>query len=75
VETDKFINLLTHLGKYLHPSINSLLFVPASSFMMIVGILEIIAGILLLIRAEIGGYIVSPWLASIALRLLAGFIL
>jgi hypothetical protein len=47
---DKFIHLLIHLERYLNPSINSLLFVPASSFMMIVEIIEIIAGILLLIR-------------------------
>jgi hypothetical protein len=38
---------------------------------MIVGIIEIIAGILVLARPVIGGYIVMAWLALIALTLLA----
>ncbi|HEY6913031.1 MAG TPA: hypothetical protein VI413_00005 [Paludibacter sp.] len=52
---------------------NSLLFVLASSFKMISGVIEIIAGIIVLIRAEIGGYIVSAWPTAITLILLAGF--
>ena len=41
--------------------------------MMIVGVIEIIAGIIVLIKTEIGGYIVAAWLTVIALTLLAGF--
>ena len=41
--------------------------------MMIVGVIEIIAGIIVLKRAEIGGYIVAAWLTVIALTLLASF--
>ncbi|SFQ34545.1 hypothetical protein [Parafilimonas terrae] len=70
---DKFTNLLTNWEQYLNPSIAGLLPFPASTFMMIVGIIEIIAGIIVLKKAEIGGYIVAAWLTSIALTLLAGF--
>lgn len=70
---DKFTNLLTNWEQYLNPSLADLLPFPASTFMMIVGIIEIIAGIIVVKKAEIGGYIVAAWLTSIALTLLAGF--
>jgi len=70
---DKFTNLLTNWEQYLNPSIASLLPFSASTFMMIVGVIEIIAGIIVLKKAEIGGYIVAAWLTAIALTLLAGF--
>ena len=41
--------------------------------MMIVGVIEIVAGIIVLKKAEIGGYIVATWLTVIALTLLIGF--
>ncbi len=41
------------------------------TFMMIVGVIEIVAGIIVLIKTEIGGYIVAAWLTLIALTLLA----
>ncbi|MCO5241422.1 MAG: hypothetical protein M9904_15335 [Chitinophagaceae bacterium] len=71
--TDKFTNLLTHWEQYINPSIAGLLPFPTSVFMMIVGIIEIIAGIIVLKKAEIGGYIVAAWLIVIALTLLTGF--
>lgn len=70
---DKFTNLLTHWEQYINPSIESLLPVSASVFMMIVGVVEITAGIIVLKKAEIGGYIVAGWLTVIALSLLIGF--
>lgn len=70
---DKFTNLLTNWEQYLNPSIVSLLPFPASTFMMVAGVIEIIAGIIVLRKAEIGGYIVAAWLTLIALTLLAGF--
>lgn len=70
---DKFTNLLTHWEQYINPSIASLLPFSDSVFMMIVGVIEIIAGIIVLKKAEIGGYIVAAWLTVIALTLLIGF--
>jgi|SRR5690606_11572675 len=70
---DKFTNLLTNWEQYIHPSIESLLPLSASVFMMIVGVIEIVAGIIVLKKPEIGGYIVAGWLTVIALTLLLGF--
>ncbi|MFT4018867.1 MAG: hypothetical protein QM668_18030 [Agriterribacter sp.] len=70
---DKFTNLLTHWEQYVNPSIAGLLPVSASTFMMIVGVIEIAAGIIVLKKAEIGGYIVAGWLTVVALTLLIGF--
>jgi len=70
---DKFTNLLTHWEKYINPSIADILPFSATTFMMIVGIIEIVAGLIVLKKAEIGGYIVSAWLTAIALTLLPGF--
>lgn len=68
---DKFTNLLTNWEHYMSPAlIDALPFSPAS-FMMLVGIIEIIAGVLVLIKAELGGYVVAAWLTVIALTLLA----
>ncbi len=69
---DKFTNLLTQWDKYLHPAIKDLLPFSPHIFMMIVGVIEIIAGILVLIKPAVGGLIVAAWLALIAVTLLAG---
>lgn len=70
---DKFTNLLTNWEQYVNPSIASLLPFSASVFMMIVGVIEIVAGIIVLKKTEIGGYIVAGWLTAIALTLIVGF--
>ncbi|RRJ88008.1 hypothetical protein EG240_14370 [Paenimyroides tangerinum] len=71
--TDKFTNLLTNWEQYINPTMANLLPFSASVFMMIVGIVEIVAGIIVLKKPEIGGYIVAAWLTVIALTLLLGF--
>jgi uncharacterized membrane protein YphA (DoxX/SURF4 family) len=70
---DKFTNLLTDWEQYIHPGIGEMLPFSGATFMMIVGIIEIVAGIIVLLKTEIGGYIVSAWLTLIALTLLASF--
>ncbi len=67
---DKFSNLLTNWEHYLNPSIAGLLPVPQTTFMMIVGVIEIIAGIIVFKKPEIGGNIVAAWLMLIAITLL-----
>jgi hypothetical protein len=67
---DKFTDLLTQWEQYLHPTIVSLIPFPAHTFMMIVGVIEIIAGLLVLAKPHLGGLIVAAWLAGIALNLL-----
>lgn len=70
---DKFTNLLAHWNQYINPSIAGMLPFSTATFMMIVGVIEIAAGIIVLKKAEIGGYIVAGWLTVIALTLLIGF--
>lgn len=69
---DKFMHLLTDWNKYLNPDMASMLPFSVSTFMMIVGVIEIIAGLIVLAKPRIGGYIVAAWLTAIALTLLAG---
>jgi hypothetical protein len=70
---DKFTNLLTNWEQYINPSIGGILPFSGHTFMMIVGIIEIVAGIIVFKKTEIGGYIVAAWLALIAITLLASF--
>lgn len=67
---DKFFHVLTDWDKYLASQIANLLPFDAGMFMIIVGIIEIVAGILVLAKPKIGGLIVSLWLVSIALNLI-----
>src|SRR5687768_10293637 len=67
---DKFTNLLTDWAQYLAPSIANLLPFSAQTFMHIVGVVEIVAGLLVAVRPRIGGYVVSAWLIGIILNLL-----
>jgi len=65
---DKFTNLLTHWEDYLNKSL--IPFDPLV-FMKVVGVIEIVAGIIVLVRPLIGAYIVMAWLICIALQLIA----
>ena len=68
---DKFTDILVNWDTYLHPGIASMLPFAAHTFMEIVGVIEIIAGVIVLIRPVIGGYIVMAWLWCIAIQLIA----
>jgi uncharacterized membrane protein YphA (DoxX/SURF4 family) len=66
---DKFTNLLVDWKQYLSP-VAANLPVSASTFMMIVGVIEILAGVVVLSRfTRLGAYVVSAWLVGIALNL------
>ncbi|MFI5187670.1 MAG: hypothetical protein ACHQF0_13145 [Chitinophagales bacterium] len=67
---DKFTNLLTDWKGYVAPTISNMLPFSPSTFMSIVGVIEIIAGVIVLIRPRVGGFIVMAWLIAIALSLL-----
>lgn len=67
---DKFINRLADWEVYLHPAMADMLPFSADVFMMIVGVIEILAGIIVLTRPRVGAYLVSAWLLLIALNLL-----
>jgi len=67
---DKFTNILTDWSQYLGSGFQDLLPFDASTFMIIVGIIEIAAGILVLVKTKIGAYVVAAWLVLIALTLI-----
>ncbi|MGV3630456.1 MAG: hypothetical protein ACO1O6_04595 [Bacteroidota bacterium] len=69
---DKFTNLLTRWEKYLNPDLAEMLPFSAHTFMLIVGVIEIVAGILVLVKPVTGGKIVGAWLVLIAITLVAG---
>ncbi|PTQ99661.1 hypothetical protein C8P68_102489 [Mucilaginibacter yixingensis] len=69
---DKFLNLLTDWEKYLAPWLKALLPFNGHVFMMIVGVIEIVAGIIVLAKPQIGAWIVAAWLTVIALTLISG---
>jgi len=69
---DKFTNLLTNWPEYLSESQASMLPFSTTTFFAIVGIIEIVAGVLVLIRPALGAWVVMAWLIAIALVLITG---
>jgi uncharacterized membrane protein YphA (DoxX/SURF4 family) len=69
---DKFTNLLANWPGYLGANVSGMLPVNVMVFMKIVGVIEIVAGITVLLRPLIGAYIVMVWLICIALQLIIG---
>lgn len=72
---DKFLNLLTDWTKYIPEPLSGLLPVSPRVFMMIVGVIEITAGLAVLTKLpRLGAYVVALWLTLIALSLVvAGY--
>lgn len=72
---DKFFNLLTDWSKYLPKFATTMLPVSDAQFMMIVGVVEIAAGLAVLtVLPRLGAYVVMIWLTLIAANLvLAGY--
>ncbi|HXV94785.1 MAG TPA: DoxX family membrane protein, partial [Pseudonocardia sp.] len=68
---DKFLNLLADWESYLSPAVASLLPVSPGTFMAVVGVIEIAAGVVVLTRwTRLGAYLVMGWLVLIAVNLL-----
>jgi uncharacterized membrane protein YphA (DoxX/SURF4 family) len=68
---DKFTNLIVNWEQYLNPAIPQLLNVTPHAFMLAVGVVEIIAGILVFAKPRAGGLLVMAWLIGIALQLVS----
>jgi uncharacterized membrane protein YphA (DoxX/SURF4 family) len=67
---DKFFNLLADWPGYLSPMATHLLPMSTSSFMHIVGIVEMIVGVTILAGStQLGSYVAAIWLLSIAIQL------
>lgn len=67
---DKFLHVLTNWDRYLAPRIDRL--VPGTSHqaMYVVGVVEIVAGLVVLLAPRVGGYLVAAWLLGIIGNLL-----
>ena len=67
---DKFFNVLTNWPHYLAPWVNDIMPGSAQDFMYFVGAVEIIAGLVVLVRPKFGAPLVAAWLGGIILNLL-----
>ena len=67
---DKFLDWLVDWRIYLAPEINDLIPGNAHEAMLVVGVIEIVAGLVVAVRPKFGGYLVAAWLAGIIVNLL-----
>jgi hypothetical protein len=68
---DKFFHFLVNWDQYLSPLVTRTLPVPGHTFMLGVGLIEIVAGLLVAVMPAIGGLVVAAWLCGIILNLLS----
>ena len=67
---DKFFHLLVNWDNYLAPVVSGLLGGHGHTLMLVVGVIEIIAGIGVALRPRIFSYVVAAWLLGIVVNLL-----
>ena len=67
---DKFFDLLVNWDRYLAPIASRVVGGHDHAFMMLVGVIEIIAGIGVALRPRIFSYVVAAWLLGIIVNLL-----
>jgi hypothetical protein len=67
---DKFAHVLTNWDRYLAPEFADLFNARAHTLMYIVGVIEIVAGLVVLVRPRFGAYLVAAWLGGIIVNLL-----
>src|SRR5437763_10542919 len=67
---DKFFHLLVNWDQYLPGVVANASPIPAHTLMLIVGVIEIVAGIGVALKPRIFAYIVAAWLALIIINLL-----
>jgi uncharacterized membrane protein YphA (DoxX/SURF4 family) len=67
---DKFFHLLVNWDQYLPDLVARISPVPAHTLMLVVGVIEIVAGIGVALLPRIFAYIVAAWLAVIIINLL-----
>ncbi len=67
---DKFFHLLTNWDRYLAPWIANLSPIGAHNLMLVVGVIEIVAGLIVAFKPRVGAWIVFAWLWAIIINLL-----
>ena len=67
---DKFFNILADWQMYLSPIATKVIPISAPVFMRVVGVIEMIVGLIVLAGlTRLGGYILAVWLIGIAINL------
>lgn len=67
---DKFAGVLTDWDQYLAPWINDIVPGSAHDAMLIVGVIEVVAGLVVAVAPRFGGLLVAAWLGGIIVDLL-----
>src|SRR5688572_26715658 len=67
---DKFLHLLVDWDQYLAPVVPRLLGINGHTLMLVGGVVEFAAGLLVAFKPRIGGYLVAAWLMGIIFNLL-----
>jgi hypothetical protein len=67
---DKFFHVLTNWDAYLAPIIPNMLGMTAHTFMLGVGLIEMLAGVIVVFAPRIGAWVVGAWLCGIIINLL-----
>jgi len=68
---DKFFHFLVNWDQYLSPLLTRMLPVSGHTFMLGVGLIEIVAGLLVAFRPAVGAVVVGAWLCGIIVNLLS----
>jgi uncharacterized membrane protein HdeD (DUF308 family) len=67
---DKFFHILANWDMYCVPAIPHMIGLSVHTFMQVTGVVEIVAGLIVLAAPRIGAWIVAAWLACIIVNLL-----
>ncbi|HYE98606.1 MAG TPA: hypothetical protein VEJ18_06825, partial [Planctomycetota bacterium] len=67
---DKFFHVLTNWDMYLSSAVERMLPFSGHAFMLGVGVIEVVAGLLVAFKPRIGGFVVAAWLLGITINLL-----
>src|SRR5215210_161670 len=67
---DKFFNLMVHWPNYLAPWVDDLVPGTGQQFMYLVGVTEILAGVIVALKPRYGAYVVAAWLGGSIVNLL-----
>lgn len=67
---DKFFNLLVDWDKYLPKMVNNLVGGQGHTLMLVVGVIEVAAGIGVALKPRVFSYVVAAWLGAIIINLL-----
>jgi uncharacterized membrane protein len=67
---DKFSNVLVQWDRYLAPVLSDPLPVSPHQAMYVVGVIEVLAGLIVLVHPRLGAVVVAAWLGGIIVNLL-----